>query len=103
VKPSSNNRWYPQADQLKDPHTTQRAMKQVLDQLYTLQDQHSALQASHTALQSKVGKTQEGPPPGSGPTDSQIVGLRVAPVDTNTLANGATLKFVKASGHFEFS
>jgi hypothetical protein len=103
VKPQSNNRWYPQADQLKDPQTTQRAMKQVLDQLYTLQDQHATLQASHAALQAKVGTKPEGPPPGSGPTDTQICGLYVAPVDTNTLANGATLKFVKASGHFEFS
>lgn len=100
-QPSKQNRWYPQADQLKDPHTTQRALKQVLDQLYSLQDAHTELQKSHAELQSKVkaGATETS----NGPANTKIAGLYVAPVDVNTLANGATLKFVKASGHFEFS
>lgn len=107
MKPQSSantNRWYPHADQLKDPQTTQRALKQVLDQLYMLQDQHETLQASHAELQGKVGASakMEGPPAGSGPADTQLLGLRVAPVDTNTLANGATLKFNKSNGNFEF-
>jgi hypothetical protein len=79
-------------------------MKQVLDQLYALQDQHSALQQDHAALTAKVsaqGK-QSGPPPGSGPTDSMVCGLRVAPIDSNSLANGASLKYNKATGNFSF-
>jgi hypothetical protein len=95
--------WYPSSDQLKDPASTQRAMKQVLDQLYALQDQHDKLQAAHSALQAKVNAPVSGPPPGSGPTDTQILGLRVEPVDTQVLANGAALKFNKARGTFSFS
>jgi hypothetical protein len=95
--------WYPVGEQLKDASSLQRTFKQVLDQLYALQDQHDKLKEAHSALQAKVGATQGGPPPGSGPSDSMLLGLRVAPVDTQTLANGATLKFVKASGNFQFS
>jgi len=94
------SRWYPSADQLKDPATTQRAMKQVLDQLYSLQDQHSALQASHAALQSKVAAST--PAEVNGPANTKLLGLNVAPVDTNSLANGATLKYNKATGNFSF-
>jgi hypothetical protein len=100
VNPGSH--WYPTESQLKDPAATHRALKQVLDQFYALQDQHDALKASHTALLAKSNAKTEGPPPGSGPTDTQLCGLRVAPVDVNSLANGATLKFNKASGNFSF-
>lgn len=102
ARSNSNSKWYPSADQLKDPAATQRTMKQVLDQLYAMQDQHAALAASHAALAAKTDAKQSGPPPGSGPTDTQLCGLRVAPVDANSLANGATLKYNKASGNFSF-
>jgi hypothetical protein len=31
-----------------------------------------------------------------------LLGLRVAPVDTDALADGTTLTYVKKAGHFEF-
>lgn len=74
-------------------------MKQVLDQLYSLQDQHNALKAS---VQAASNNKNSGPPPGSGPTDTQVCGLFVEPIDANTLANGAALKYNKARGTFSF-
>jgi hypothetical protein len=98
------NKWYPTQDQLKDPQATQHAMKQVLDQLYTLQDAHAKLSADHAALKARVPDASKNPfPPGSGPADTVLLGLPVAPVDTNSLANGAALKYNKASGNFQFS
>jgi hypothetical protein len=98
----SQQRWYPSREQLKDPESTERAFRQLLTQHYDLQDQvkglHEKLSKSDTTAPSKGA-----PPPGSGPTDTQLLGLRVVPVDTQTLANGATLKFNKANGNFEFS
>ena len=97
------NRWYPTQDQLKDPQATQRAMKQVLDQLYSLQDAHAKLSADHAALKAKVPDASKNPfPPGSGPTDTVLLGLPVVSVDTNSLANGAALKYNKSSGNFSF-
>ena len=95
------SRWYPSSDQLKDPATTARAMKQVLDQFYSLQDRHDKLQTAHTELKDKVGAGASTGASG-GPANSMLCGLRVAPVDSSTLANGATLKFNKLNGHFEF-
>jgi hypothetical protein len=73
--------------------------------------QHYALSDQFAALQSKQGTTgattpntsaSSGPPPGSGPTDTMLLGLHVAPVDTTTLADGATLKYSKKNGNFVF-
>jgi hypothetical protein len=103
--PNAGNKgshWYPTENQLKTPADSVRAMKQVLDQFYALQDQHDALKASHAALQEKVNAKQSGPPPGSGPSDTMLCGLRVTPVDADSLANGATLTYVKATGQFTF-
>jgi hypothetical protein len=100
--PAPSNRWYPTESQLKDPASTTRALKQVLDQFYTLQTQHQALQHSHDALLAKTNVKPSGPPPGSGPSDTQLLGLRVEPVDTNNLANGATLKYNSSRGTFSF-
>lgn len=97
------SRWYPSANQLADPAASASALRVVLDQFYALQDRHEALQASHAELKSKVGASSGGPPAGSGPADSMILGLRVGPMDTNTLADGAALKYVKKNGAFEFS
>jgi hypothetical protein len=99
---SRGSRWYPTETALKGPRETQRTLKQVLDQLYSLQDQHNALQQAHSELQAKVGGKASGPPPGSGPADTQLLGLYVEPVDTNTLADGTALKFNKARGTFSF-
>jgi hypothetical protein len=92
-------RWYPSPQQLKEPGGLERAFRQVLAQHYDLQDQHAALLAKVNAPASKP----TGPPPGSGPTDTMLCGLRVAPVDSRALANGATLKWVAADGRFKFS
>jgi hypothetical protein len=93
---NTNNRWYPTHDQLKDTQATHRVFKQVLDQHYALVDKINAMQEKASA------PATSGPPPGSGPSDTQICGLFVKPVDVQTLANGATLKFNKANGNFEF-
>ena len=112
------NRWYPTSTQLSDPAATQQSFRVLLDQFYQLQDSHQTLTQQVEAM----GKTQlagqqkgpEGeaklstpassaPPPGSGPSDTMLLGLRVAPIDSQNLANGATLKYNKSSGNFEFS
>lgn len=104
-KPTSH--WYPTATQLADPASTQRALKQVLDQFYQLQDAHDKLQASHSALAAQLSVAQKQGGPGAeqpnGPANTKLLGLNVAPVDTNSLANGATLKYNKATGQFQFS
>lgn len=101
--------WYPTESQVKDAPATIRAMKQILDQLYALQDSHDALrkQVAGAAGSATTPTTKSAasptPPPGSGPADSMLLGLNVAPVDSTTLADGATLKYNKSSGNFEFS
>jgi hypothetical protein len=86
---------------VKDPASVQRTLKQVLDQFYALQDRHAELQSQ---MQTTVkGTTQsKGALAGSGPTDTMLLGLRVAPVDTSTLIDGVKLTYVKAQGRFEF-
>ena len=91
-------RWYPSKDQLKDPSALERTLRQVLKQHYDLQDEHNALLAKVNAPASKSA----GPPPGSGPTDTMLCGLRVEPVDSRTLANGAVLTWVAKVGRFKF-
>jgi hypothetical protein len=95
------SRWYPTSLQLKDPEWTERSFRQMLKQHYDLQDQVSAMREQMASDGRRTGK--KGPPPGSGPADSMLLGLRVSPVDTSTLADGATLKFSKANGNLEFS
>jgi hypothetical protein len=95
-------RWYPSRQQLDSPAALASAFKVLLDQHYALADAHQALLAK-TSAAAGAPATPPGPPPGSGPVDTQLLGLHVAPVDVQTLADGATLKFNKASGNFEFS
>lgn len=104
-RPSSPiERWYPSKEQLKDPESLERTLRQVLHQHYTLQDQFAALQRDQIKAPAASSTTSAGgPPPGSGPTDTMLCGLHVAPVDTTKLANGATLKYSKVNGNFEFS
>jgi hypothetical protein len=103
----SKPRWYPTKSQLTDIDATHRTLKQVLDQFYALQDSHDALQKQVAGMASAASpaSTSTGSPfpPGSGPSDTKILGLNVAPIDTETLANGATLKFNKAGGNFVVS
>jgi hypothetical protein len=97
------SRWYPTKDQLKDPAATERSFRQALTQLYELTDRVGRIEvAGGDAAAASKSSPASSPPPGSGPTDSMLLGLHVAPVDTATLANGATLKFNKAAGNFYF-
>jgi hypothetical protein len=99
---SKGSHWYPTISQMSDPQSIHRMMKQVLDQFYALQDSHDKLQQAHASLQEKVSAKSSGPPPGSGPADTMLLGLRVAPVDTNSLANGAALKYNSSTNNFSF-
>ena len=92
------SRWYPTREQLA-PENLERTLRQVLKQHYDLQDRYDALAAKVNAPATAAPK---GPPPGCGPTDTQLLGLRVAPVDTTTLADGVKLTWVKAQGQFVF-
>lgn len=95
---AQTHKWYPVAERLQTPDDHARALKQILDQHYALQRQVNSM------MQAQPDNTPaaKGPPPGSGPTDTQLLGLRVKPVDTQTLANGATLKYNSTTGQFEF-
>jgi hypothetical protein len=97
---SKGGRWFPTQQQLSDPGALERSFRQLLTQHYVLQDKFDAL---HAKVHAPSPTAESGPPPGSGPTDTQLLGLRVAPVDTATLVDGATLKFDKKSGNFKFS
>jgi hypothetical protein len=94
----SSQRWYPSKSQLDSPEKLAAAFKQMLDQHYSLVDRSAA--ANATAAPSNTSSS--GFPPGSGPYDTTLLGLRVAPVDVQTLADGTKLTFVKKSGNFQF-
>jgi hypothetical protein len=90
-------RWYPSSNQLKDPSSTERSFRQLLDMFYSLHD-------SHTALQSQV--KQNGQPaqaqPTSAASNTRLLGLPVEPSDTTQLADGTVLTYVKATRKFQF-
>lgn len=96
---ASTPRWYPHRDQLRDPDAAARTMKQVLDQLYALQDSHDALKKQVAAM---PASTTPAAPPGSGPANTKLLGLNVEPVDTKTLTNSMTLKYNPSRGTFSF-
>ena len=99
---NKGSHWYPTEDQVKSPRATTQALRIVLDQFYALQDQHDALKQAHEELKSRVpAGASGGPPPGSGPTDSMLLGLRVAPIDTQTKATGSALSFDAPSGQLK--
>lgn len=100
--PERSNRWFPTRDQLKDTTSIERSFRQLLTQHYALQDQLNATREQLAKPQLMPRTSTSGPPPGSGPTDTMLLGLRVAPVDVGTLADGAILKFDKKSGQFHF-
>lgn len=96
---STTTRWYPTTEQLKDPAALHNTFRQLLEQHYALQDQVTRLTAQAAA---PAANSSSGPPPGSGPTDTMLCGIRVQPVDTKNLANGATLKYNSSQGNFSF-
>jgi hypothetical protein len=91
----SNSRWYPTRDNFKTPEDAERTTRQILDQHYSLQDRINEMQKSQPAA-TNAGDA-------SGPATTKFLGLNVSPVDTATLADGATLKYDKKSGTFKFS
>lgn len=96
VQQSKGARWFPTVGQLKDPAATELAFRQVLTQLYALTDRLAAIEGSKAP-------TVSSPLAGSGPADTMLLGLHVAPVDASTLTNGATLQYDKAAGNFKFA
>lgn len=91
------SKWFPTKQQLSDPVQLERSFRQVLEQQYAIQARLDDLVAAGAA------DPPGDPPAGSGPADTMILGLRVAPIDTTSLADGATLKYSKANGNFQFS
>lgn len=94
----TTQRWFPSREQLKDPAATERAFRQLLTQHYSLVDRFNDL---HAKVHEEKPQ-QSGPPPGSGPVDTMLLGLRVAPIDSQVLTDGAKLTFVKKDGNFQF-
>lgn len=94
----TQQRWFPSHEQLKDPKATERAFRQLLTQHYSLVDRFNDL---HAKVHEEKPR-QTGPPPGSGPIDSMLLGLHVVPVDVQTLADGVKLTFDKKNGNFTF-
>lgn len=90
----SNGRWYPSEQQLKDPKFTRNALKQVLDLHYALSDKVDAMTPAPSPT---------APAKPTGPAAQQFLGMPVAPINTQDLTDGATLKWSKANGHFTFS
>ena len=93
----NNARWYPSSQQLKDPQSTERSLREVLRMFYDLQDKHEALQD-----QVKNGANKEAVPAGNTASISRLLGLPIEPSDTTQLADGTVLTYVKASRRFEF-
>jgi hypothetical protein len=85
--------WYPSIDQLKDPVSLERTIRQILKQHYDLVNKMKS---------QSVTSSKESMESGNGPADTKLLGLYVEPVDTDSLDNGATLKFNKSRNTFSF-
>jgi len=97
IKTEQNSRWYPSSHQLKDPQSTERSFRNLLDMFYQLQD-------SHAELQSKVKQNGKEAVPAQTNTASitRVLGLPVEPSDTTQLADGTVLTYVAATRSFKF-
>lgn len=95
---SKGQRWFPSQQQLRDPSSLERSFRQLLEKHYSLQDQFDAMREQ----MAKPASTKPATTTNSGPADTKLLGLNVEPVDTTSLANGATLKYNKARGTFSF-
>lgn len=92
------NRFFP-------PNTPEnKHLRFAFEQLYSLHDEHEKTKAELAQAKQQVSQLTaklSGPyPQGSGPIDTLILGLPVQPIDTNTLADGTTIKWEKKSGSF---
>lgn len=98
-----NSRWFPTQQQLSDPSSLERSFRQMLSQHYELQRQFNELKAQMaTSTPTTPATPASASPPGSGPADTQLLGLPVAPIDADRLANGATLKWNASKRNFSF-
>jgi len=97
MKPEQLNDWYPSSHQLKTPEDTERTLREVLRQFYTLRD-------SHAALQDQVKQSNKEAVPAQTNTASitRFLGLPVDPSDTTKLADGTVLTYVAATRSFKF-
>lgn len=101
-------KWYPTKQQLGDTDSLERSIRVILDNHYALQDEVAGLKATQAARAAGGATTptsgDSGPkyPPGSGPKDTMLCGLNVAPVDPGSLADGAKLQYDKKAGVFKF-
>jgi hypothetical protein len=108
IKPEQSAKWYPSSNQLKDPQSTERSFRNLLDMFYQLQDSHAALQ-SHVkqngaggAGNGAVGASKEAVPAGNSASITRVLGLPVEPSDTTQLADGTVLTYVAATRSFKF-
>jgi len=92
MKPEQLNDWYPSSHQLKTPEDTERTLREVLRQFYTLRD-------SHAALQDQVKQNSKEAVPAQTNTASvqRFLGLPVEPADTTQLTNGAVPTYDKTN------
>lgn len=90
------SRWFPSQEQLKDPNSLQQVFQQLLTKHYALQDHVEK-------LVNPVKGEGAAPAATDTPTGTKILGLHVVPVDTQTLDDGAMLKFDKKAGNFKFT
>ena len=91
-----STRWYPNVSDLQTPEGAHRVLKQVLDQHYSFVDRVNAQAKAPAPAAASAADT-------SGPATTKFMGLNVAPIDTSSLANGATLKWDKVNGTFKVS
>jgi hypothetical protein len=90
------SKWFPSTSQLADPNSLQQVFQQVLTQHYALQEQVAKMTPNTSGAAAPTAASDT-------PAGTKLAGLYVSPVDTQTLADGATLKFDKKAGNFKFS
>lgn len=95
-------RWFPSREQLRDPESLERTLRQVLTQHYALVDRIAGMASASTGTGTGKAEGAGAPASESGPSTTKLLGLHVEPIDTETLANGATLKYNKTRGTFSF-
>lgn len=93
--------YYPTESELSDPRSIRSVLQQVLQQHYALRDSHAQLQQDLAAAKQQISALTSTPAP-MGAINSKMLGLPIQPVDTNTLADGTKLTYVKATGNFQF-
>ena len=92
-------RWYPSSHQLKDPQSSERAFRNLLDMFYQLQDSHATLQSQ---IKQNDSSKEAVPAQTNTASITRVLGLPVEPSDTTQLADGTVLTYVAATRSFKF-